>query len=104
MMVCRLTDTDDVELETTLQELALDLRGDAVETDMALGGDGAGGNGRHLEGIEGQLVGSRLGSLDSDADDADADAMLSLVYSKKDLRQVQEKDAIAKDSTSSMVW
>jgi hypothetical protein len=78
MTVCRLTDTDDVELETTLQELALDLGGDAVETDMALGGNGAGGNGRHLEGIEGQLVGSRSGSLVDEADDADADAVLFL--------------------------
>ena len=34
------TDTHDIELETTLQELALDLRGDAVETDMAVGEDG----------------------------------------------------------------
>lgn len=44
------TNANDVELETTLQELALDLRGDAVETDMALGEDGAGGHGGHLDG------------------------------------------------------
>ena len=31
------TDDDHVELETTLQELVLDLGGDAVETDVALG-------------------------------------------------------------------
>lgn len=30
-----LTDTDNIELETTLQELALNLRCDAVETDVA---------------------------------------------------------------------
>ena len=34
-----LTNADDVELEATLQELLLDLRGDAVETDMAPGKD-----------------------------------------------------------------
>ena len=43
-----LTNADDVELETTLQELALNLRGDAVETDMALGEDAARGHGGHL--------------------------------------------------------
>lgn len=32
--VCR-TNTDDVELETSLEELLLDLLGDAVETNMA---------------------------------------------------------------------
>lgn len=41
------TNTNDVELETTLQELALDLAGDAVETNMALGVDGRRGSGRH---------------------------------------------------------
>lgn len=50
----RLTNADDVELETTLQELALDLGGDAVETDMALGVDGVGRNSSHLE--RGHLV------------------------------------------------
>ena len=30
-----LTDADDIELETALQQLALDLRCDAVKTDMA---------------------------------------------------------------------
>jgi hypothetical protein len=44
-----LTNADDVELETTLQELALNLRGDAVETDMALGEDSAGGHGGHFD-------------------------------------------------------
>ena len=34
------TNTHDIELETTLQQLPLDLRGDAVETDMAVGEDG----------------------------------------------------------------
>lgn len=34
------TDTHDIELETTLQELPLDLRGDAVETNMAVGENG----------------------------------------------------------------
>lgn len=42
-----LTNTDDVELESALQELALDLGGDAVETDMALGVDGGSRYGRH---------------------------------------------------------
>lgn len=52
-----LANADDVELEATLQELALNLGRDAVETDMALRSDGAGRNGRHLEGgVEGQLV------------------------------------------------
>lgn len=49
-----LTNADDVELETTLQELALDLRRDAVETNMALGVDGAGGIGGHR--VEGGAV------------------------------------------------
>ncbi|MDA4132867.1 MAG: hypothetical protein OK454_07060, partial [Thaumarchaeota archaeon] len=35
------TNADDVELEATLKELALDLGGDAVETDVALGVDGS---------------------------------------------------------------
>jgi hypothetical protein len=35
-----LTDTDDIELEAALQELLLNLVGDAVETDVALGEDG----------------------------------------------------------------
>lgn len=34
------TNTHDIELETTLQQLPLDLGGDAVETDMAVGEDG----------------------------------------------------------------
>ena len=46
----RLTDADDVELEPALQELALDLRGDAVETDVALGVDGGSGHGSHRVG------------------------------------------------------
>lgn len=43
----QLTDTDDIELETALEELALDLGGDAVETDVALGVDGGRRHGRH---------------------------------------------------------
>lgn len=35
----RLTNTDNIELEAALQELLLDLGGDAVETDVALGED-----------------------------------------------------------------
>ena len=46
-----LTDTDDIELETTLQELALNLRRDAVETNMAVRGNGRTGNGGHLVGL-----------------------------------------------------
>lgn len=42
-----LTNADNVELETALQELALDLRRDAVETDMALGENGGGGSSSH---------------------------------------------------------
>jgi hypothetical protein len=45
------TNANDVELEATLQELALNLRGDAVETNMALGEDGACGHGGHLDGF-----------------------------------------------------
>ena len=41
------TDDDHVELETTLQELVLDLRGDAVETDIAVGEDGLLRSGSH---------------------------------------------------------
>lgn len=36
------TDADDVELETALQKFPLNLLCDAVETDMALGGDNLG--------------------------------------------------------------
>lgn len=43
-MIVALTDTHNIELETTLQELLLDLRGDAVETDMAAREDGARGS------------------------------------------------------------
>jgi hypothetical protein len=46
----RLTNADDVELETTLQELALNLRRDAVETDMGLGVDAARGSRGHCDG------------------------------------------------------
>lgn len=42
-----LTNADDVELEAALQQLALDLGRDAVETDMALWVDGGCGHGRH---------------------------------------------------------
>lgn len=44
----RRTDADDVELEAALQELALNLAGDAVETDVALGINRSRGNGRHI--------------------------------------------------------
>jgi hypothetical protein len=37
-----LADTDDIELEAALEELLLNLVGDAVETDVALGEDGRG--------------------------------------------------------------
>ncbi len=43
----QLTNADDVELETTLQELALDLGRDAVETNMALGENGGRGSSSH---------------------------------------------------------
>ena len=46
------TNADDVELETALQELALNLGGDAVETDMAVGEDGV-GHGRHKKDVKG---------------------------------------------------
>jgi hypothetical protein len=35
--IIALTNADDIELETALQELALNLRGDAIETNMASG-------------------------------------------------------------------
>jgi hypothetical protein len=58
-MVGKLTDTDYVELEATLQQLALDLAGDAVETDMALGVDARSRHGRHFRRRDGyrELVG-----------------------------------------------
>jgi hypothetical protein len=37
--LARLTNANNIELEATLQELLLDLGGDAVETDVALGKD-----------------------------------------------------------------
>jgi len=43
------TDADDIELKATLQELALNLGCDAVETDMALGEDGGPCHGCHSE-------------------------------------------------------
>ena len=36
---CQLTHNDDIKLETTLQELVLDLLGNRVETDVGLGAD-----------------------------------------------------------------
>lgn len=43
ILLChRLTNADNIELETTLQKLLLDLAGDAVETDVALGVDAGG--------------------------------------------------------------
>lgn len=45
-----LTNADDVELETALKQLALNLGCDAVETDMALGVDGGSGHRRHFFG------------------------------------------------------
>lgn len=51
------TDADNIELETALQQLLLNLRGDAVETNMALGEDRLRGtvavllHGRHCCGI-----------------------------------------------------
>lgn len=47
-MGCGLTNTDDVELEAALQELALDLRSDAVEPNMALGVHRSCRHGRHF--------------------------------------------------------
>jgi len=48
------TDTDDVELESALQQLLLNLLGDAVESDVALREDGVGqrvrSHGRHCRG------------------------------------------------------
>lgn len=45
-----LTDADDIELESALEELALNLGCDAVETDMALRVNGRSGHRRHLSG------------------------------------------------------
>ncbi len=42
------TNADDIELEATLQEFPLDLRGDAVKTDVALRVDRCCGHGRHF--------------------------------------------------------
>lgn len=47
-LAAKLTDADDVELEPSLQQLALDLRCDAIEADMALGVDGGRAHGRHF--------------------------------------------------------
>ena len=50
-----LTNTHDVELEATLEEFPLDLRGDTIETDMAMGENSGllslscGGSGGHYE-------------------------------------------------------
>lgn len=41
-----LTNANNVELESTLQQLALNLRRDAVETDMAAGSNGGGSSHR----------------------------------------------------------
>lgn len=43
-MGSKLTNANDIELETTLQQLLLDLAGNAVETDVALGVDGSRGH------------------------------------------------------------
>lgn len=42
-MISRLTDANDIELEASLEELLLDLRCDAVKTDVALRKDGCTG-------------------------------------------------------------
>lgn len=44
----KLTDADNVELKTTLEELALDLAGDAVEANVALRVDACSRHGRHF--------------------------------------------------------
>lgn len=44
-----LTNANNVELESSFQQLALNLRSDAVETDVAVGQNGAGGHGGHLD-------------------------------------------------------
>lgn len=57
------TDTDDIELEAALKELALDLGGDAVEADVAVGDDRV-LHGRHDEGMPGVMFceqGARFG-------------------------------------------
>lgn len=51
-----LTNTDDIELESALEKLALDLGRDAVETDMALGVDGRWGHRRHCFCLAGSWV------------------------------------------------
>lgn len=43
MIMGQLTNAHDVELEATLEEFPLDLRGDAIETDMAMGKNRGGG-------------------------------------------------------------
>jgi hypothetical protein len=58
------TNTHDVELESALQQLALDLGGDAVETDMAVGEDGGrvgrgGACGSHWDRMREEHGGSR---------------------------------------------
>lgn len=50
------TDADDIELEAALEQLALNLGGDAVETDVGLGVDGGRAHGRH----DCELVGGYL--------------------------------------------
>ena len=50
------TDADDVELEAALQELLLDLGGNTVETDVALGEDA-------LCGLSLGLLGSGVGHV-----------------------------------------
>jgi hypothetical protein len=52
----RLTNANNIELETALQELLLDLGGDAVETDVALGKD-------TLCGLSLGLLGSGVGHV-----------------------------------------
>lgn len=52
------TDADDIELEAALEELALDLGGDAVETNVAVGHDAV-LHGRHIEGMPGVMCRER---------------------------------------------
>lgn len=51
------TDANDVELEASLQELALDLRGDGVETHVGVREDGRGGHGGGQRVCEGGVGG-----------------------------------------------
>ena len=67
----RHTDNDNVELETALQELVLNLLRDGVETDVGVGTDLIGGDGGHCENDGGGRAGDEVHDADAEGMEVD---------------------------------